>query len=134
MAVLSRDGLTDYSADRAGFDAADGLAATEWKLVQDALATDSSLASVTKFDAQVSGTMQQQALAAMMLSVLVVIAYIALRFGSFRYGFAAIVALVHDVAAAVGLLAICGWLYGQTWRRPSCSTTSRSTWRSSPRS
>ena len=115
VAVLSRDGMTDYSTDRAGFDAADGLAATEWKLVQDALATDSSLASVTKFDAQVSGTMQQQALAAMILSVLVVIAYIALRFGSFRYGLAAIVALVHDVAAAVGLLAICGWLYGQTW-------------------
>ena len=113
--VLAGDGLTDYAADRAGFDAADGLAATEWKLVKDALATDSSLASVTKFDAQVSGTMQQQALAAMVLSVLVVIAYIALRFGSFRYGLAAIVALVHDVAAAVGLLAICGWLYGQSW-------------------
>ncbi|BAM04522.1 putative protein-export membrane protein SecD/SecF [Phycisphaera mikurensis NBRC 102666] len=115
MVVLASDGLTDYAADRTGFDAADGLAATEWKLVQDALATDSSLASVTKFDSQVSGTMQQQALAAMVLSILVVIAYIALRFGSFRYGLAAIVALVHDVAAAVGLLAICGWLYGQSW-------------------
>ena len=115
LVVLSSDGLTDYAANPAGFDAADGLAATEWKLVQDALATDSSLASVTKFDAQVSGTMQQQALAAMVLSVLVVIAYIALRFGSFRYGIAAIIALVHDVAAAVGVLAICGWLYGQSW-------------------
>lgn len=115
VVVLSSDGLTDYAADRIGFDASDGLAATEWKLVQDALATDSSLASVTKFDAQVSGTMQQQALAAMVLSVLVVIAYIALRFGSFRYGMAAIAALVHDVAAAVGLLAISGWLYGQSW-------------------
>ena len=115
FAVLSSDGQTDYVAEPAGFDAADGLAATEWKLVQDALATDSSLASVTKFDAQVSGTMQEQALAAMVLSILVVIAYIALRFGSFRYGFAAIVALIHDVAAAVGLLAICGWLYNQEW-------------------
>ena len=54
--------------------------------------------------------MKQQALAAMFLSLLAVVAYIWLRFGSIRYGLAAIAALVHDVCITLGIVAICGML------------------------
>lgn len=109
--VLSTDQRTNYLQTPAAFTDGDGLAVTEWKLVRDALQRDTSLASVTKFSSQVSGTMKQQAIAAMTLSLLAVVAYIWLRFGSIRYGIAAIAALVHDVAIALGVVAICGYLY-----------------------
>ncbi|MEM9752675.1 MAG: protein translocase subunit SecD [Planctomycetota bacterium] len=111
VAVVVADDLTSYVENPDTFFLADGLADTEWSLIKDALSQDTSLDSVSNFSSQVSGTMQQRAAIAMLLSLLVVVGYIALRFGSFRYGGAAIVALVHDVAAAVGLLAICNWLY-----------------------
>ena len=110
MAVAVRDQDTNYAEDRTAFDANDGLAATEWALVRDALQRDSSLESVSNFSSQVSGTMQQQAIVAMVLSLLAVVGYIWMRFGSLRYGLAAIVALLHDVSITLGLLAICGWL------------------------
>jgi len=110
IAIAVRDSVTNYAEDRTAFDAADGLAATEWSLVRDALQRDTSLNSVSNFSSQVSGTMKQQAIVAMVLSLLAVVAYIWMRFGSLRYGLAAIVALVHDVSITLGLLAICGWL------------------------
>ncbi len=111
VVVAAEDESTNYVDDPDQFGVAGGLADTQWQLVKEALQQDTSLDSVSNFSSQVSGTMQQRAIVAMLLSMLVVVAYIALRFGSFRYGAAAIVALMHDVAAAVGLLAICNWLY-----------------------
>ncbi len=110
LALVVRDEETNYAEDRTAFDTADGLAATEWELVRAALQRDTSLASVSNFSSQVSGTMKQQAIVAMVLSLFAVVAYIWMRFGSLRYGLAAIVALVHDVSITLGLLAICGWL------------------------
>ena len=111
LAVAVRDEGTNYAEDRTAFEQPAGLAATEWNLVRDALQRDTSLASVSNFSSQVSGTMQQKAISALALSLLAVVIYIWLRFGSIRYGLAAIVALVHDMSIALGLLAICGWLY-----------------------
>ena len=111
LAVAVRDEGTNYAEDRTAFEQPAGLAATEWDLVKDALQRDTSLASVSNFSSQVSGTMQQKAVSAMVLSLLAVVLYIWLRFGSIRYGLAAIAALVHDISIALGLLAICGWLY-----------------------
>ncbi|MEM9417823.1 MAG: protein translocase subunit SecD [Planctomycetota bacterium] len=110
MAVVVKDNETNYAEDRSQFTERLGLAATEWALVQDALQRDTSLASVSNFSSQVSGTMKQQAIVAMVLSLLAVVAYIWLRFGSLRYGLAAIAALVHDVSITMGILAICGYL------------------------
>jgi len=110
LAVVVRDGETNYAEDRSQFTESLGLAATEWSLVKDALQRDTSLASVSNFSSQVSGTMKQQAIVAMVLSLLAVVGYIWLRFGSLRYGLAAIAALVHDVSITMGILAICGYL------------------------
>ena len=115
VVVANDNGQTDYStADGAqSFTDAGGLADTEWKLVKDAMRRDSSFTNVTVFNGQVSGTMQQQAIVAIGLSLLAVVIYIWIRFGSFRYGLAAIAALVHDVAVALGLIALAGLAYSK---------------------
>jgi SecD/SecF fusion protein len=113
--VVSRDASTNYVDSPDTFAESGGLADTEWRLVHDALQRDTSLASVTSFSSQVSDTMKQQAIAAIGLSMLAIIAYIWFRFGSFRYGLAAIIALIHDTTVALGLVAICGYVYDQGW-------------------
>ena len=111
IAVVFHDGSTNYVENPGAFDLAGGLAGQMWGLVRDAMQRDVSLESVASFSAQVSDTMRQRAMVAMVLSLLAVVAYIWFRFGSIRYGLAAIAALVHDVSIALGLLAISGWLY-----------------------
>ncbi len=104
--VLIKDAEVNYAENPAAFTAADGLADREWQIVTTALARGSSLASVTKFSPQVSDTMKSQAFTAMGLSLLAVVIYIWFRFGSLRYGLAAILALVHDITITLGLMAI----------------------------
>ncbi len=55
--------------------------------------------------------MKTQAIQAMVLSLLAVVAYIWLRFGRLSYGLAAIVALVHDVTITLGLLALSYYVF-----------------------
>ncbi len=109
--VVTHDSDTNYVEAPDTFADYGGLAATEWNLARDACQRDTSLGSVSNFSSQVSGTMQQQAIVAMTLSLLAVIVYIWFRFGSFTYGFAAIIALVHDVSIALGLVAASAWVY-----------------------
>jgi SecD/SecF fusion protein len=113
IVAVHDDGSTDYSttAGIESFTDSGGLADTEWKLLTDAMKRDSSFTNVTVFNGQVSGTMQQQAIVAIGLSLLAVVVYIWVRFGSIRYGIAAIAALVHDVAVALGLVALAGLAY-----------------------
>lgn len=116
VVIAAHDGgQTDYSTPEGEefFGDANGLADTEWKLVKDALQRDSSFSNVTVFNSQVSGTMQQQAIVAIFLSLLAVVIYIWIRFGSVRYGLAAIAALVHDVAVALGVIALAGLAYNK---------------------
>ncbi|MCC7192505.1 MAG: protein translocase subunit SecD [Phycisphaeraceae bacterium] len=112
VAVVARDERTNY-ADETGsgsittdFTNPQGLAATEWKLVHDATQQDTSLAGVTKFDSQISTTMKNQAIVAVILSWLMIMAYIWFRFGSLAYGAGAVLALIHDVITAIGLAAL----------------------------
>lgn len=115
VVVAHDNGQTDYSTTDGldFFGETNGLADTEWKLIKDALQRDSSFSNVTVFNSQVSGTMQQQAIVAIFLSLLAVVIYIWIRFGSFRYGLAAIAALVHDVAVALGVIALAGLAYNK---------------------
>jgi len=112
VAIVSTDGATNYVENAQKFDTdPEGLAISEWQLIHDALLRDTSLDSVTKFSSQVSSTMKWQAIQAMVYSLLAVVAYIWLRFGSLRYGLAAIVALLHDVVISLGLLAISYYVF-----------------------
>ena len=108
IAVAVSEEATNYT-DRADMiDDPAGLAETEWNLLRDALTRPTSLGSVASFSPQISGTMRVTAAFAITLSLLAVVAYIWLRFGSIRYGLAAIVALVHDVVIALGIVAVAG--------------------------
>ncbi len=109
--MVSHDKQTNYVESPEDFGEAKGLANTEWQLARDACQRDTSLGSVSNFSSQVSGTMKQQAIVAMGLSLLAVVVYIWFRFGSFTYGIAAIIALVHDVTISMGLVAVSGWVY-----------------------
>lgn len=104
--ILSHDDSVNYADDLSGFTDADGLAGTEWNLALAALTRESSLGSVSNFSSSVSNTMQQQAVAAMAVSLLAVSAYIWFRFGNLRYGVAALASLFHDVLIGVGAIAI----------------------------
>jgi SecD/SecF fusion protein len=60
--------------------------------------------------AAVADSAQQSAVTAMVISLALVLAYIWFRFQNVAFGFAAIVALVHDVLFTVGCLALSKWL------------------------
>ncbi len=110
-AVVVAESGTNYLDTPEAFANVDGFADSEWRLVRDALRRDTSLSGVTNFSSQISNTMKQQAIVALVLSLMAVVVYIWFRFGSLRYGLAAIVALVHDVTITLGLLALSGLVY-----------------------
>ncbi len=55
--------------------------------------------------ARVSGEIQTKAVRAILLSLILTIVYISFRFKEYRYGFAAVVAVLHDVLFTLGGLA-----------------------------
>jgi SecD/SecF fusion protein len=109
--VVARDETTNYSNDPTSFTATGGLAETEWNVTVEAMRRSTSLASVSNFSPQVSGTMQQQAIVACLLSCLLIVAYLWFTFGDLRYGLAAIVATIHDVLIALAFLGLSGFFY-----------------------
>jgi SecD/SecF fusion protein len=67
---------------------------------------------VSSFDSSVAGETQQSALIAIMASWLAIIAYLWFRFQDIKYGLAAVIGLVHDVAITIGLLALASYAGG----------------------
>ncbi|GIW96823.1 MAG: protein-export membrane protein SecD [Pirellulaceae bacterium] len=66
--------------------------------------------SLSTIGSRVAEEMQQRAIAAILLSLVFIVAYIWFRFQRVSYGLAAVVALVHDVLITLGVLAMCHWL------------------------
>lgn len=83
----------------------------EWSLVQAALTNASTPASVQTFSASIASTFKANAIAATIVSFVLIGIYIWVRFKTPRYSIAAVVALIHDVVTVVGLLALCEILY-----------------------
>lgn len=86
------------------------LALPEVELIQAALQRQESLNQVTQFDPEVSSEAKAQAYVALALSWIVIIAYLWFRFGSVRWGTAAVIALVHDATVAVGAVALTAYI------------------------
>jgi SecD/SecF fusion protein len=78
----------------------------EWKLVGEALTKESTPASVHSFSPAIAETFRANATVAAILSFLLIGAYIWVRFKTPRYSIAAVVALIHDVLAVLGLVAL----------------------------
>jgi len=85
------------------------FANSERELLTAALERDEAMLA-TNFDAAIAGEAVQRAIFAVVLSWLAIVVYVWLRFGSVRWGLAAVVCLVHDVVIVVGLVAASGWL------------------------
>ena len=86
------------------------LAKREWQLISTALERQSSFEQVSSFAPSVAQTRTANAIGAVILSLAGILFYIWIRFGSFWYSLAAIVALCHDVVIVIGFLALSGYL------------------------
>jgi len=71
---------------------------------------EASLPRVTQIDPSVGAEQKTRALIAIILSLFAIVAYIWIRFGNFRYGLAAILALVHDVCITLGAVTACTYI------------------------
>ncbi|TVQ62677.1 MAG: protein translocase subunit SecD [Phycisphaerales bacterium] len=87
------------------------VAALEWELVREAMNRTTTPASVQTFSPAIAATFQAQAIVAVLLSFLLILIYIWVRFGSVRYSMAAIVCLLHDVLVVIGLIALAEIVY-----------------------
>ncbi len=65
---------------------------------------------ITNFGGTVAGETKKYAMIATVASWLIIIAYLWWRFHSFTYGFAAVLAVVHDVLITLGAIAVSYWL------------------------
>ncbi len=104
-AVLVYDSAIDYS--KVDFEIWDArLAAREWKLTQQALNRPATFEQVSEFSSAVASTLRASAVVAVTLSLLGILVYIWIRFGSLRYSTGAVIALIHDVSIGLGALAL----------------------------
>ena len=91
---------------------------TEWQrfvenekqTVAGAATLESTLSRVTQIDPSIGSQSKQRALIAIILSLLAIVGYIWVRFGTARYGVAAIAALVHDVCITLGVVTACTYI------------------------
>ncbi len=93
------------------------VADREWNLISSALTEPPTLDQITTISPTVAEQFRATAVVSIGLSLLGILAYIWVRFGSFRYSAAAVVALVHDVCVTLGLLSLTHYLYNTAFGR-----------------
>jgi SecD/SecF fusion protein len=106
--VLVRDPRITFFANP---EAWEQMAEAEWELTRAALQRDASLSKVSNFSSAIAQALLDSAIIAVVLSLLAIVAYIWFRFGSLRYGLAAVAALTHDVIIALGVVALTHFLF-----------------------
>jgi|FLOH01.1.fsa_nt_gi SecD/SecF fusion protein len=77
-----------------------------WKLEDGSVDLDKSFPEKSTVGARVSGEIQSAAVRAILLSLMLIVVYMTFRFREYRYGFAAVAALFHDVLITLGALAV----------------------------
>ncbi|MBI3854192.1 MAG: protein translocase subunit SecD, partial [Planctomycetes bacterium] len=68
-----------------------------------------------KIGSAVAGELRNSTFWAMVVSWVLMIVYVAVRFDSWRYGVAAVVALIHDAVFALGFTALAGAVVPKSW-------------------
>ena len=106
MAVRSGDMLYQYTPVEEWQE----FAANQTERFSETLTWKTSLPRVTQVDPSVGEKSMNDALVAIVLSLAAIIVYIWVRFGTPRFGMAAVAALIHDVSIAMGMVAASGWL------------------------
>ena len=84
--------------------------ANETRKVLAAAELETSLPRVTQINPSVGAEAKTRALIAIILSLFAIVGYVWIRFGNFRYGIAAIIALVHDVCITLGAVTVCTYI------------------------
>lgn len=107
--VLSRDESLPYAQDPTKWE--EQVAGPLWGLTDQSVNRPAQLQQVKNFDAQVASDTTRDALMALTLSIIVIMAYIWFRFGNLKYGTATVAALVHDVLFTVAALGFAHYLY-----------------------
>jgi SecD/SecF fusion protein len=79
---------------------------------QEDINSEPVIPSTTGVGGQIAGQMQQQAAAAILASLIGIVAYVWFRFQNVAFGLAAVVALIHDVLVVLGAIAVSYWLSG----------------------
>lgn len=108
--VLTADPTRDVRKGEAGWRA--DVVEPVWELTKQAVNTQSKLQQVKNFNASVAGDVQKDALVALVLSLLFIMAYVWVRFGNLKYGTATVMALLHDVLFCVAALGFSHLLAG----------------------
>ncbi len=111
VVVRDEDSTIYTDEDRWG----ERVAKREWALTCDALTRAGTSASIQNFSPAIAETFKAQAVAAIGLSFLLIGIYIWVRFKGFRYSFAAIIALVHDILTVIGAVALCEIIFEYGW-------------------
>jgi len=88
----------------------DRFVSNEKTRITRACSMETTLARITQIDPSIGRDAKTKALVAIILSLIVIVAYIWIRFGTARYGFAAIAALVHDVCITLGAVTVCTYI------------------------
>jgi SecD/SecF fusion protein len=71
---------------------------------------ETSLPQVTQISPSVGKEAKTQALVAIVLSLIAMLIYLAVRFGDLRYGLGSIVTLAHDTTATLGAVMACSYI------------------------
>ncbi len=82
------------------------LAAKEWKLVSAAVGQGTTLDQVSSFSPAVARTLVANATVAVFMSLFLMLGYIWVRFGSFRFSFATVLAVLFNLCICIGFLSI----------------------------
>jgi SecD/SecF fusion protein len=88
------------------------LAEPELGLAMATFDKEQTLRKVTQFKPQIAAQSTTRASMALVLSWLMIIGYLWIRFGRPAFGIAGVVALVHDVLIALAFVGISGWIGG----------------------
>jgi len=106
FAIFSRPGRTadgqpsqDPKAVHAGLD----------ELLDASLRGEDATVAIN-FDAAIAAGAAQSAIIAIIMSWIAIVLYVWVRFGSIRWGLAAVICLIHDVVIVVGLLGATVWI------------------------
>lgn len=78
----------------------------EWALVQEMLTRPMASLTLRSFDASVAASFAEKAITSIAISIVLIIIYVWVRFGSFRFSVAAIVPTMLDCLIALGLIAL----------------------------
>lgn len=77
--------------------------------LQQSFAEPQPVQKIVRIGSTVAEEMQGRALLAVVFASVIIVLYVAVRFHAFRFGVAAVIALVHDLLITAGLIALADW-------------------------